>query len=104
MTTFDKYLKMNRVFVRPVAGFEDNYIISNTGEIYSILRKGNWKLRIIKPRLNHNGYEKVTLSKNGKRYYFFVHRLMGYTYIDNPENKKQSITLMDVKQTIVLKI
>ena len=66
LTTLDKDLKMKRFFVRPIIGFEDNYIISNSGEIYSIPRKGNWVLRKIKPRLNHNGYERVTLSKDGK--------------------------------------
>ena len=79
---------MNRVFVRPVFGFEENYIISNNGEIYSMPRKGNWKLKKIKPSLNHKGYERVTLSKEGKRHYFFVHRLVAYTYMDNPDNKK----------------
>ena len=88
LTTFDEDLKMKRFFVRPVVGFEKNYIISNSGEIYSIPRKGNWVLKKIKPRLNHNGYERVALSKDGKKYHFFVHRLVAYTYMDNPENKR----------------
>ena len=43
--------------------------------------------RIMAQRLNHKGYFRVGLYKNGKQYYRFVHRLLGEAFIPNPDNK-----------------
>ena len=34
-----------------------------------------------------NGYKRVALSKNKKVKFYYIHRLVAITYIDNPENK-----------------
>ena len=77
-----------RIFVRAVKGFERQYAVSNSGEIFSFTRNGNWTLRKLKPQINHNGYEKVTLITNNKRSYYFVHRIVADNFLDNPENKR----------------
>ncbi|QXM18505.1 HNH homing endonuclease [Acinetobacter phage Phab24] len=78
---------MERVFVRPVVGFEKEYVVSNSGDVYSIPRKGTWVLKKLTPQINHNGYKRVTLTKGGKRNYLFIHRIVAITFIDNPLNK-----------------
>lgn len=60
-------LKISRgvIKTRFINGFGNKYIVSNTGKIFSISRKGNWSGRFIKHSVNHNGYARVTLSNNG---------------------------------------
>lgn len=79
---------MERVFVRTVAGYEREYVVSCFGDVFSIPRKGAWLIRKLKPQINHNGYEKVTLLKNNCRKYMFVHRIVANAFIENPENKR----------------
>jgi len=72
----------------------DNYVISNTGEIYN--KKFN---RYLKPWINkckiilkdgtikYQKYKHIDLYKNGKRKQFKIHRLLALHFIENPENK-----------------
>jgi len=64
---------------RTIKDFED-YQVSNLGEVYSI-RTG----KILKQRLNHNGYSVVQLYKNKKSTTKRVHRLVAEAFIPNPE-------------------
>ena len=64
-----------------IKGFEGRYEISNTGQIKSV-RTG----RILKQRLNRNGYCQVDLCKDGAQKTFRVHRLVAYAFIPNPNN------------------
>lgn len=50
-------------------------------------RKDNRKGRFLKPVKDKYGYLRITVSKNGTRKSFFVHRLVAQAYIPNPENK-----------------
>lgn len=82
---------------KPIPGF-DNYFASKDGFIKSVrvvykMRNGHNKNRskiakemIISSRPNHNGYLRCSLSRDGKAYYFFVHRLIAVVYIPNPNN------------------
>lgn len=69
-----------------IDGF-DNYKISNFGRIKSLnyYNKTN-KEKIMKPYIQPNGYNKITLWKNKKSYQFYVHRLVAQTFIPNPNN------------------
>lgn len=58
-----------------------NYSISKLGVIRN-LKTG----KIIKPYTNWNGYIRIALMKNGKRYSRAVHRLLAQTYISNPND------------------
>ena len=58
-----------------------NYSISKLGVIRN-LKTG----KIIKPYTNWNGYIRIALMKNGKRYSRAIHRLLAQTYISNPKD------------------
>jgi len=76
---------------KDVVGYEGLYLISNKGDVTSIdkliYRKGKKPyLREyveLKRPLNSKGYERVVLSKNGKRKHHFVHRLVAISFIEN---------------------
>ena len=61
----------------------DNYSVSNFGYV-----KNNKTGRILKPDISSNGYYAVRLSNNGKLKHKVIHRLVGETFIENPENKQ----------------
>lgn len=68
---------------KDVVGYEGRYKISPKGEVYSFLRKG----KLLKIPLDKDGYQVISMApKNGLRKLCKVHRLVGLTYIDNPEN------------------
>lgn len=80
---------------RDVIGFEGLYMVSSFGRVVSLGRfilpgKGGKKRfkkpKLIHPSLNHNGYYKVTLSKDGTPSYVRIHRLVGESFIPNPNN------------------
>ena len=69
---------------KPIQGYEGNYEVSNYGRVRSL----NYHLaglpRIIKPTMTVNGYLYVSLSKDGKRKTFAVHRLVAMAFVANP--------------------
>jgi len=64
-----------------IEGF-DNYLVSNFGNI-----KNNKTNRILKQSNHPKGYKLVDLSKNGNSKKFKVHRLVGISFLENPDNK-----------------
>jgi len=59
----------------------DNYLVSNKGRIM------NGKTgKILKPRDDRRGYEKVDLYQNGKSKSLKVHRIVAQAFIDNPND------------------
>ena len=84
---------------KELEGYEGDYEVSNMGQVRSITkefecfsRRGNHTHkrirygRVIKPRLQNNGYCVVWLSRNGKVKACTVHRLIAKTFIENPKN------------------
>ena len=67
------------------------YKISNMGKIKSLSRIDsigrNIKGKFLKLVKDNNGYEVVTLSKNGKAKTHKFHRLLAMAFIANPDNK-----------------
>ncbi len=47
------------------------------------------KPRIVEQHYDKDGYLKVTLSKNGKRFQTMAHRIVAMAFLENPENKEQ---------------
>ena len=72
---------------KPIKGYTGFYEVSNFGKVRRIYKNG--KTKILKPRINHRGYERVCLSRNYKRKEFCVHRLVGNAFIANELNKPQ---------------
>ena len=59
----------------------ENYEISNMGNVRNT--KTN---RILKPRKNSDGYYIVNLYKDRNRKSFYIHRLIAYAFIPNPQH------------------
>lgn len=83
---------------KDISNYEGLYQVSNLGNIKSLDRYVNYKIkdtkRLIKSQnkkltLNKKGYLKVTLFKNGKGETREVQRLVAEAFIPNPENKPQ---------------
>lgn len=51
-------------------------------------RVDNRKGKVLKPKIDRYGYKVITLSHNGKRKSYTVHRLVAEAFISNPLNKK----------------
>lgn len=90
---------------KPIPGYENFYQASNLGRIKSLEEKrfmpvnnayANYKERIIRQSKTKDGYLKVTLSKKIKKC-FLSHRLVGLTFIDNPQNKAEINHIKGVK-------
>lgn len=82
---------------RDIDEFSRQYQISNLGRVKSLDRlvfhRGNGEYHLLKGKLlstrnNNCGYVSVRLSKNGKTYTRFIHRLLSSAFIPNPQNKK----------------
>ncbi|HGO1484269.1 TPA: NUMOD4 domain-containing protein [Staphylococcus aureus] len=82
---------------RPIKNYKGIYEISNLGNVKSLARtiikkdgkKQTFKERILNKRHNGYGYYQVGLNNKGKRIYFYIHRLVGEAFIDNPSNLSQ---------------
>lgn len=59
-----------------------NYLIYRDGRVWGVKRR-----KFLKPWYDKDKYTKYTLCKNGKVKTFFLHRLLGLTFIPNPNNK-----------------
>lgn len=56
-----------------------NYSVNSLGEVYSIRRD-----KILKPYINHRGYEQVRLYNKAGSKMFTVHRLVAEMFLPNP--------------------
>lgn len=69
---------------KDIPEFEGEYQASTLGRIRSLKTA---MPRVLKPHPGQDGYLKVNLYKEGKQFPMTVHRLIGLTFIENPENK-----------------
>ena len=67
-----------------VRGYENRYLISPNGYVYSIKRKRN-----LKPFKNEKGYLIVDLYKDCQRRSVKLHRLVAETFLPNPCGHKE---------------
>ena len=67
---------------KPISGYENEYHVSDAGEVWSVRRN-----KILKPTTDKYGYLYVVLSVDCERKTVKVHRLVASTFIDNPLNK-----------------
>ena len=67
--------------------YDGLYKVSNLGRILSLNYKNTGKAKLMTPVEDKDGYFFVQLSKNGKYKTCSVHRLVAFTFLDNPENK-----------------
>ena len=82
---------------KPIAGYEDLYLISNFGQVRSVERIvvhidnriRTFPARILSSKKNSKtGYHQVGLYRGNKGKMFYVHRLVAEAFIPNDENKR----------------
>lgn len=69
---------------KPVNGYEERYLVSTEGQVYSITRK-----KIMKPLEDEKGYLRVELRCGNKRKVKKIHRIVAETFIENQLSKKE---------------
>ena len=67
----------------PVIGYEERYLVSNIGRVYSIRNK---KIKSLSD--DSHGYQKTMLYKNYAFRCIKIHRLVAEAFIPNPNNKR----------------
>lgn len=65
---------------KPVTGYEDRYLVSNKGRVFSLIYK-----KVLLPK-DEKGYKRVMLSKDCKMKGYLVHRLVASEFLPNPLN------------------
>ena len=74
---------MEKEIWRPVKDYENDYEVSNFGRVKSVKFNRN---KIMKCKKTPLGYFVIGLRKNGGKKFYFVHRLVAYAFIPNPNN------------------
>lgn len=69
--------------------YEGLYKVSNWGRIMSLNYNNTGKPGLMNPFDNGDGYLRVVLCKNGEHKKCLVHRLVAFTFLENPENKPE---------------
>jgi hypothetical protein len=80
--THEDFLTMERWL--PVPGFEGMYEVSDMGRVRSWKRWGVDGARILKPHPDGDGYLKVALHRDSKRFDVAIHRLVPLAFIGPP--------------------
>ena len=71
---------------KDVVGYEGRYMVSNLGNVKSLLYRGHSGEHLMSITKHHTGYSIVSLGKNPKKQ-GLVHVLVASAFIENPENK-----------------
>lgn len=66
-----------------IKNYEGIYKINKNGKVLSVKQN-----KILKGKIGIKGYVEISLSKEGKRKYTTLHRLLAETFIKNEHNKK----------------
>lgn len=81
---------------KDIDGFKGYYQVSNFGRIKSLFRyvkvKNGFRSvqeKILKPKIDKDGYLHIVLQKNRKSRYFAIHRIVANAFIPNPNNLPQ---------------
>jgi len=81
---------------KDVLGYEGLYQVSDLGRIKSLEKKlfngisyFIQKEKILNPSFEKDGYKQISFFKEKKEKKLKVHRLVGISFVDNPENKPQ---------------
>lgn len=69
---------------KDVVGFEGDYVVSETGMIYSLKSD-----KVLKTKKNNRQYIQVNLSKDGKAFTRLLHRIIAEAFIPNQEQLPQ---------------
>ena len=73
-----------QIVMKPIAGWEGLYEITEDGKVYSLKRN-----ILLKPRLSMDGYNRVCLCNDKFRREYRVARLVAETFLEKPIDKTQ---------------
>lgn len=82
---------------KDIDGYNGAYQISNLGNIQRIKRRLSYSggnggrtiaEKLLAPVVGKTGYLAVFLTKNGKFYNHYIHRLVAAAFVPNPDNKR----------------
>ena len=79
---------------KDIPGYEGLYQVSDMGRVKSFPRRGNYKIRILKPRLsgkNRRKYYTVLLSKNNIPKTITIHQLVAIAFLGHIPDGMNSI-------------
>lgn len=80
---------MRDITWKPIKGYEEEYMISDDGQVKAMPKKcGNCYRgeKVLKTFYDKYGYKIITLRKNKEQKTMFVHRLVAQAFVPNPEN------------------
>ncbi len=94
---------------KDIPGFEGSHKVSDLGRVMSLARNGVPETIIMSLMLDRDGYQRVKLTKNGKRSYYKIHRLVISAFvgfieglvIDHINNIKTDNRLVNLQQITV---
>lgn len=75
-----------------IPNYEELYMVSTDGEVYSVRNE-----KTLKPKLSKAGYLRVGLANHGKIKMVGVHRLVALAFIENQENKPTVNHINEIK-------
>ena len=84
---------------KDIEGYEGKYQASNTGKIKSLNYNNTNKEKVLIPKINKQGHLEITLSKNNKKYYRLVARLIIETFSNVKLNRNNIIMYKDRDET-----
>lgn len=82
----DRY--MEEEIWKDFPGWEGLYQVSTCGNVISLNYKRSGKEKLLRPRLTTYGYLFVTLIHKGRQENWFVHRMVGITFIPRVDGKE----------------
>ena len=74
---------------KDIKDYEGLYQVTNFGNVWSLNYGRSGKPKLMTPIDNGGGYLQVSLSKNGETKTCLLHRLVAFTFLENPENLPQ---------------
>lgn len=80
----------NKEIWKDIANYEGLYQISNLGRVKSLNYRKTKKSKVMKTKIDRNGYETISLCKKNKIKTFLVNQLVAKAFIPNPNNYKET--------------
>ena len=74
---------------KDIEGYEGKYMVSNFGRVKRLNYNKTGKEGILKARKSDRGYLHVHLSKDGKKKWYRIHRLVATAFCENPHGFKE---------------
>lgn len=80
-------MNYNNELWKPVANYEENYLISRTGNIISLNYNKTGKPKQLKPYISNDKYYRVKMTKNKMQRTVLLHRLVAETFLNKQHFK-----------------